>query len=145
MGWFVEQRQHVDIGKAAAVTSARMCANIAGEVGPAVIAARMAFWMARDAPAGPRTSTIPGLGPRSCPRATACRTFSCWVPRRRCPGWVFTHNRTSQSCRWVDPSGNGPNTSADTAAWGVITRPPLTRTAGSTFGVVAGVETQNLP
>ena len=48
------------------------------------------------------------------------------------PGLVLTHNRTSQSCRWVDPNGNGPKTNAETAAWGVITRgiTPLDRTPG---------------
>ena len=62
------------------------------------------------------------------------------------PGLVLTHNRTSQSCRWVDPNGNGPKTNAETAAWGVITRAARFRTAGSdAWAAAGGVCTQNLP
>ena len=101
----VEQRVQVPHGSPSAITAASTAANPAGERS---VAARSAAWIARDAPALPRTSTRPGRGPTARPRATACRMFSDWVPTRRCPGAARQHNRTSQSCSTVAPAGIGP-------------------------------------
>ena len=84
-------------------------------------------WIARDAPALPRTSTRPGRGPTARPRATACRMFSDWVPTRRCPGSARQHNRTSQSCSTVAPAGIGPYPRRAPTWCGVSVRAPSSR------------------
>src|SRR5664279_369876 len=97
-------------GSPSAITAASTAPSAAGE---RPVASRNAAWIARDAPALPRTSTRPGRGPTARPRATAWRMFSLWVPIRRCPGVARQHNRTSQSCSTVAPAGIGPYPSPD--------------------------------